>query len=243
MAIETHTLLALGLAVLVGAGAQSTTGIGLAIVLAPVCALLLDGSLVIGTTARLALVVDLALAVRHRSEVDGRTVQAYLLPAAAAVPPGLLLLHVLPPGLLTLLAGVASLVAAAVLLRLPHAAPTTTVPRHRPLRTAGFAAGLMGVTTGLSGPPVALDGVRQQLPAARRTGTLAVFFVGVDLLAVLSNPQAVPTSVAVVLIGAAMVGMAGGHHVATAVGEVRLRTGVLLLVAASALTAIIQALR
>ena len=60
------------LAVATGALAQATTGIGFTLVVVPAAALLLDAGDVLGTVARLGLLVDLVVLWQGRRSFDAR---------------------------------------------------------------------------------------------------------------------------------------------------------------------------
>jgi uncharacterized membrane protein YfcA len=235
-------LLLLVAAVGLAAATQGATGVGFTLVAAPCCALLLQGPDVIGTVARLALVVDVVLVVRHRRELDVHTARTYLWAAAAAVPIAVVAGIVLSSQLLVLGAATVTLAGAGALMiltRRPEGAGVpATVGGPAPRVAAGFAAGFLGVTTGLSGPPVALDAARQRMPAARTRGTLALFFAAVDFLAIVVHRSAVAWQPTALLLVPLALGLLAGQRAVGAVSEGKLRVAMLTLVCAAALGAI-----
>jgi uncharacterized membrane protein YfcA len=219
------------LAVATGALAQATTGIGFTLLVVPAAALFLDAGDVVGTVARLGLVVDLAVVWQGRRGLDLRLAGRYLGPAAAAVPVALLASAVVPERGLVLAAAGATLVGGVLLLR------PEVVGAGRPVG-AGFASGFLGVTIGMPGPPVALDTARQGLSPEATRASLAAFFVAVDLAAAAVHPAAAGAATTAVLVLAAAVGLVGGHHLARRVDGGEVRRGIAALVVAGALAAL-----
>lgn len=230
---------AIAIAVVAGAVAQGTTGVGFTLVVAPVCAIVLAPSLVIGTIARVALVVDVALVVQGRRLVDLRLVGKYLGPALAAVPFAVVAASVIPApalvagvGLATLAGGIAIFAAAT-----PSVGPGVPDQAALPI-VAGFAAGFMGVTTGMSGPPVAIESARRHVPAGQSRATLAVLFTVVDFAAVVANREAVGFGFTAVLVGAAAAGLVAARHLARRMSGRGTRRALATVVVAGALVAL-----
>jgi uncharacterized membrane protein YfcA len=219
------------LAVVTGALAQATTGIGFTLLVVPACALFLDAGDVLGTVARLGLLVDLAVVWQGRHGLDLRLAGRYLGPAALAVPIALVASAAIPERGLVLVAATVTLAGGLLLLR-----PDAVGP-GRPL-AAGFASGFLGVTIGMPGPPVALDTARQGLSPEATRASLAAFFAVVDLTAAIVHPEAAGAGVTALLVVAAVVGLVAGHHVARRVPGHEVRRGIALLVVAGALAAL-----
>ena len=219
------------LAVATGAVAQATTGIGFTLLVVPACALLLDAGDVLGTVARLGLLVDLAVVYQGRHALDLRLAGRYLVPAALAVPVALVASALVPERGLVVAAATVTLAGGILLLR-PDA-----IGRGRPV-AAGFASGFLGVTVGMSGPPVALDTARQGLSADATRASLAAFFAVVDLTAALVHPTAAGAGITALLAAAAVVGLLAGHHLARRVAGDEVRRGIAVLVVAGALAAL-----
>lgn len=255
-------------AVLVGGFAQSVTGFGFALVVAPACALALPGALVVGTVARLAVAVDaLVLAGSHRN-VDRAGVTRLVAPGLCAVPVGLFLTHVVPVSTLVVVGAVATLVvAAAITARTgasswhhltrspagsvgpPTAPPAAACPAGA-RRSAGkgsavgvgFLAGVLGLTSGLSGPPVALHAMLGGRPLAASRGTMAAFFLVVDVSAVLIHPEAASVVKMLVLSAAGLVGILAGGWARGRLDDAVVRLAVVGLVMACASGAMIHCL-
>ncbi|MCU1485760.1 MAG: hypothetical protein JWN67_2506 [Actinomycetia bacterium] len=219
------------LAVATGALAQATTGIGFTLLVVPACALFLDAGDVLGTVARLGLLVDLAVVWHGRRALDLGMAGRYLLPAGAAVPVALVASALVPERGLVVVAATVTLAGGLLLLR-PDA-----VGRGRPV-AAGFASGFLGVTIGMPGPPVALDTARQGLSPEATRASLAAFFAVVDVTAAVVHPAAAGIGVTALLLAGATVGLLAGHHVAHRVPGHEVRRGIAVLVVAGALAAL-----
>lgn len=236
-------ILVLALVVAVGAAAQGTTGVGFSLLVVPIAALVLPTPLVVGTVARIGLVVDVALLVRQGEHVDLADVLAYARPALVALPLAWLAGHLLGDRTLTLVAATGTLVAVALLVRAPAPEPGQRRVGSRAQAAAGFAAGFFGFTTGLSGPPVALHSAYHPRPGDGTPATLAAFFVAVDLAAVALHHRTVGPSPAAALVVAAVGGVLGGTHVARLVPARVLRGALIAVAAGGAVAAIVSLAR
>lgn len=249
----TPAIVVLVAAVAVGAAAQRSTGIGFTLLVAPAAGLALAPATALGTLVRLAVVADLLVIAGERRRLDHRTLRAYLAPAALAVPVGLLVSTAVPPGALVATGAIATLFAAGALARTP--APAALVPatagaapragkrgaRPRPAtHAAGFAAGFFGVTTGMSGPPLALEAATSGRPLAGGRATMAVFFLLVDLAALAAHPHGAGAGLELVLLAALALGVLAGARVATRIGDARVRAALPWLVAAGACAALVR---
>lgn len=236
--------IALLLAVAGGAFAQGATGIGFALVAAPACALALDSAQVMGTVARLAITVDVVLAIRDLRQIDFRVIGNYLWSAPLALPLAIVVSAVLPAPVLITGTALGTLFFVALVMR-PR--PSSTRPSSAGTATtrqvvAGFASGFMGVTTGLSGPPVALEVIRTRRPVVRSRATLALFFAVIDITAAFAHPRAVALGTLLPMVGALIVGLGAGRRLADIVNERLLRLGLAAIVAITALGAIARQL-
>lgn len=220
------------LAVAVGSLAQATTGIGFTLVVVPACALLLDPSDVLGTVARLGLLVDLAVLYQGRRSLDLRHVGGYALPAALAVPAALAASAAVPERGLVGVAAAATMAGGVLLLRQPAVAGA-----GRPV-AAGFASGFLGVTVGMPGPPVAIDSARRGLTPEATRASLAAFFAVLDLAAAVAHPSAVGGGLTALLAAAAAAGLVAGHRVARRADAADLRNALAVLVVAGAAAAL-----
>jgi uncharacterized protein len=238
--VELLAVVVLVAAVVVGAAAQGSTGLGFTLVVAPVFAAVLDPGDAVSTVVRVALAVDLTLVVRHRAEIDLRHAVGYLWPAAGAVPLALLAITMLPGGALVVASALLALGGAAVVALAPAGAPSPAAGRPGRRAAAGFASGFFGVTTGMCGPPVALDTALRHLPPVTTRATLALFFLVVDGAAVALHPGHAELSVVGLLIAVAIAASMAASRLAHRVSPRRLQLGLVAIVAVSASTALVS---
>ncbi|MEU6081919.1 sulfite exporter TauE/SafE family protein [Streptomyces sp. NPDC047108] len=163
------------LAVTVGVAAfvQGTSGLGFALVVAPVAGLLAPGLLPVFLLAAM-IPLNLYVAWRERAAADLRGAGWITAARLAATPLGLVLLQAVPADRLGLLVGAATVLAALVSL----AAPAFTPGRGAWL-AAGAVTGVTETATGVGGPPLAL--VHQHRPPPELRSTVALCFLAGEL--------------------------------------------------------------
>jgi uncharacterized membrane protein YfcA len=163
------TLAVLALTVAAAAFVQGASGLGFALIVAPVAGLLDPGLLpVFVLTAMIPLNVYVAWRERHSLDLRGaRWITAARL---LATPAGLALLWVIPEGDLGTVVGAATVLAAVVSLVTPSFAPGPGA-----YLGAGVVTGLTETATGVGGPPLAL--VYQHRPPGELRATVAVCFL------------------------------------------------------------------
>ncbi|UGY91026.1 sulfite exporter TauE/SafE family protein [Streptomyces gobiensis] len=167
MSTEMTALLALVVAV--AAFVQGTSGLGFALIVAPVAGLL-DPTLVPVFVLATMVPLNLYVVVRERGALDLRGAGWISAARLAATPAGLMLLWAIPQQQLGPVVGVATVLAAAVSL----AAPTFT-PGRAAYLGAGVVTGLTETATGVGGPPLAL--VYQHRPPPELRSTVAMCFL------------------------------------------------------------------
>lgn len=157
------------LAVVVAAFVQGTTGFGFALIVAPVVGLI-EPRLLPVVLLVLMIPLNLYVAGRERSALDGIGAGWVTLGRVAGTIGGLWVLMTIPAGSLNLLIGASTILAALAAL---------AAPPFQPGRAAFLAAGAVtGVTetsTGIGGPPLAL--VFQHRPPPVLRSTVALCFV------------------------------------------------------------------
>ncbi|TMH00904.1 MAG: sulfite exporter TauE/SafE family protein [Betaproteobacteria bacterium] len=169
--MSVQSLLLISAAVMLAAFVQGATGVGFALIVAPVVGLFEPRLLPV---CLLALMVPLNLYVlwRERSRVDRSGAGWITAGRLAGTAGGLWVLVALSPGQLSTFVGVATLAAAVASL---------LAPAFTPARPAYLASGLVtGITetaTGIGGPPLALVYQHQPPPVMRSTVALC-FLVG-----------------------------------------------------------------
>lgn len=237
--VAAWTLVVIALAIAAGAIVQSVVGIGLGLVSAPIIALVAP-ELMPGTLLALGLALPLATLMRSGSDIHwhgfvwampGRLVGTALGAWVVAVVSARTL-------------GVA--VGLVVLLAVVLTARAVTVPITRTsLNVAGFTSGVVGTTSAIGGPPMAL--LYQRRPPAQMRSTMAVFFVaGTSLsllgLALSGNLPRQQMAVGALMLPALLMGAATGEWGQRRLPVERVRPLVLVVSAASAVVLIVRSL-
>lgn len=163
-----------GLVVFVGTLVQGAVGFGMAIVAAPLLALL-DPTLVPVPLLVLGLAYAVLALGREPSDVDWRGVGWALLGRIPGIAVGAVAVARLPARAFAALVAVVVLTAA--VLSVVRWRPRPTPPA---LLAAGVVSGVGGTATSISGPPVAL--LYQDACGARVRATLAAYFVAGSIL-------------------------------------------------------------
>ena len=150
---------------------QGSTGLGFALIVAPVLGLIAPGQLPV-VVLLLMLPLNLYVAWRERSAIDLRSGGWITAGRLAGTLGGLAVLAALSTRHMNLLAGACTIAAAAVTLLLPAFTPAPGV-----YLAAGLITGVTETATGIGGPPLAR--VYQHHPAAVMRSTMALcFFIG-----------------------------------------------------------------
>ncbi|MFV0137871.1 sulfite exporter TauE/SafE family protein [Streptomyces sp. HMX87] len=163
------TLTVLAVTVAVAAFVQGSSGLGFALIVAPVAGML-DPHLVPVFVLASMIPLNLYVAWRERASLDLRGAGWITGARLAATPAGLALLWLIPERSLGVFVGVATVLAAVVSL----AAPAFT-PGRAAYVGAGAVTGLTETATGVGGPPLAL--VYQHRPPAELRSTVAACFL------------------------------------------------------------------
>ncbi|MEU7090086.1 sulfite exporter TauE/SafE family protein [Streptomyces achromogenes] len=163
------TLAVLALTVAVAAFVQGSSGLGFALIVAPVAGIL-DPHLVPVFVLASMIPLNLYVAWRERASLDLRGAGWITGARLAATPAGLAVLWMVPERGLGVFVGVSTVLAAVVSL----AAPAFT-PGRAAYVGAGAVTGLTETATGVGGPPLAL--VYQHRPPAELRSTVAACFL------------------------------------------------------------------
>lgn len=236
---EVVALVLIGVAVLVGSVVQGLVGLGVGLVSAPVVTLLAP-SLMPGTllwmgllTPALTLLVD-----RHDIDWDG---MAWGIPARI---PGTVLGVLLVGWFSHRELGIA--VGAMVLISVLVTWRAVRLPINRgTLVAAGFLSGVGATTTSIGGPPIAV--LYQHQPARRLRSTLAVYFAlgaafSLVALAITGDLTWHQTVVAAVLAPGVPLGLWLARVLHRTLDLRSIRSGVLVVCAASALLLLLRSL-
>ncbi len=178
LGLSVWAILACWLAVFVGATVQSSIGIGLGMIAAPVLALA-DPDFVPSAIVIVVLPMSIAIAWVDRTHIVGRDVGLALVGRV----PGVIVAGIVVAAISDRTLGL--IVAASVLLAV-IASLAGRVFRTTPaaLVAAGAASGFTGTATGVGGPPMAL--VYQRSDAATMRATLSAFFSIGTLLSIIA---------------------------------------------------------
>lgn len=239
LGLDAWTVAALIGAVFVGAAVQSTVGLGVGLVAAPVTALLAP-DLVPGLLLWLSAAMPVVTLVREHDAIDWPGL-VWALPArlpGTAV--GVLIVATLSERAIGLSVGVMVLVAVALTVH------TLEIPVTRTsLVSAGFVSGVTGTATSIGGPPLAL--VYQHRDPRQVRCTLAVYFlagatlslIGLGLAGSLETRELV---LAVALLPVLVVGFAFSKVLRRRVDPGHLRWGILAVCATGAVALVIRSL-
>lgn len=228
-----------GGAVVVGAAVQSSVGLGLGLVAAPIVSMLdptlMPGAVLI-TTALLPM-LTLGAEWRH---IDLRGISWALAGRLAGTIAGVWVVAVLAPRSLAIVVGAMVLVAVLLTVTAVHIRPTP-----RTLSFAGMVSGITGTATSIGGPPIAL--VYQHDPGPRVRSTLGAYFlvgvvVSLGALALGGQLESRDVYAGVVLLPFVLVGFLLARPLRRLVDGHVLRTALLVVVTVSGLVLIVQSL-
>ncbi len=167
--MEISVLIYCAIALAVGCFVQSSIGFGMAIVAAPII-FLFEPRFVPGTITYMGLLLALTNTYQYRRSISYRGLGA----AFAGRVPGTFvagwLLIVMSSAQIAIVLGVGVLLAVVVSLSKVNIQPTT-----KSLFWAGFASGVMGTSTSIGGPPMAL--VLQHAEGSKLRANLSAYFL------------------------------------------------------------------
>jgi uncharacterized membrane protein YfcA len=153
---------------------HGSVGFGMALVAAPLL-ILIDPTLVPAPIIVTALLLLVGMILRERTAVSVSDVAWPVAGCAVGVAAATALLIMIPPDAFLLVFGIALLLIVGVSM-----ARWAGEPTPRLTLAAGFLSGLMGTTTSIGGPPLAL--AYQNASAPRLRTTLSVYFTAGALL-------------------------------------------------------------
>ncbi|MDP9416705.1 MAG: sulfite exporter TauE/SafE family protein [Actinomycetota bacterium] len=231
-------LFLVGAALLVGSVVQGVAGFGVALLAAPVIALvepaLIPVTLLLATSALPVMSV-----VREFGDIDWQGLAWALLGRVPGTALGTWAVVVLSARALAIV--VALVVLAAVALSLVRWQPG---PTPRGLLVAGMASGAFGTSTGIGGPPIALLYQRESGPRIR--ATLAAYFtLGIVMslvaLSIAGRVHRDDVATAAVLLPFLAAGFVLSNPLRRALDRGRTRAAVLTISAASAVALVLRA--
>ncbi|HEY7483112.1 MAG TPA: sulfite exporter TauE/SafE family protein [Streptosporangiaceae bacterium] len=232
-------LIFVGLASVIGAIVQSSVGLGLGLVTAPIMTLLFP-SLMPGALLVVAAILPMLTVAREMRHVDKAGLGWAFGGRLAGTPLGAWVVAAVPSRALGVAVGGMVLVAVGATMW------SGIVPRNPgTLTAAGVLAGTTGTATSIGGPPMALLYQRESGPKVR--STLGVFFtIGALLslftLAVAGQLPSRQVNAGLALTPFVLAGFLLAGPVRRFVDDGRLRVGILIVTSASALTLIVRSL-
>lgn len=221
----------------VGAALQAAVGIGLALLVVPLLALI-DVRLIPGPMLLASVALAVMMAYRGRAAIDRPALALSLVGLCVGTAVGALGLSLVAPDRLTKLFGL--LILAAVLVSL--FGPSVRASRGA-LLAGGGAAGIMGTMVGIHGPPIAL--VFQNAEPAQARAMLGAFFavgyaISVVALAAVGLFGRQELALGLVLLPGVGVGYATAPLLGGFLDRRRLRIFILAISGASALLLLVR---
>jgi uncharacterized membrane protein YfcA len=169
MFIEPSVLIVALIAVVAGSALQSMSGFGLAVIASPIL-VIINPNFLPAPILALGCILSLLNCIRYRQQLHFGNIKLALLARIPGSILGILLLTLLPPIVFAI--GFSLLIIFSVLLTYQR------IDIHhckRNLAIAGFFSGLMGTTTSVGGPPIALVYQNSNLSTLR--AELGLFFL------------------------------------------------------------------
>jgi uncharacterized membrane protein YfcA len=231
------TLVLAALAVVVGAAAQSVSGIGFSLVSGPLLFTVFGAREGVRVGVVLSMVVNAAVLSREHRAVMWRRLVPVLVTALVATPVLAGALSGGHPRLLRAAAG-AVIVVGAALVAAGRTADTGTVGGV----AAGVASATMNVLASAGGPAVAVYAAGARWDPARLRATLQAYFLLLNVVTLLTlGPPRWDAVRGVVLVAALLVGSAVGAVGARRVDPARARSATLALAAAGGAAVVVAA--
>ena len=237
-AVNTWPLIGMMLSVVLAATTQRVTGLGFALVSAPL--LVLASGPVSGVLLAncLSLITNLFVLAQTWRQVDLKRVLLLAIPALCLVPVGQIVARHLPSALLMI--GIGGLVLAALaavrLLR-----RTAVFSGSGGAIAAGALSGFMNVTAGVGGPAMTLYAIGSRWPHYSFVGSMQLYFAMLNTGSIIA--KGLPRLGLMALAGALSalaLGLAFGNLAARRIAPERARAAVLVLAVAGAIGTIVK---
>lgn len=177
MLIDPSLLVIALIAVMAGSALQSMSGLGLAVIASPIL-VLINPNFLPAPILALGCILSLLSCIRYRQQLHFKSIRLALLGRFPGSLLGVSLLVLLPPMFFAVCFSLFILLS--VLLSYKHIS-IGHCPRN--LLIAGFCSGLMGTTTSVGGPPIALVYQNSKVGTAR--AELGLFFLVGTLMSLL----------------------------------------------------------
>ncbi|NYT35912.1 sulfite exporter TauE/SafE family protein [Allopusillimonas soli] len=215
---------------------QGTTGMGFALIVVPVLALV-EPRMIPGALLYLMLPLNAYVAGREFRSIDMRGAGWITLGRFAGTFVGLWILLLLSAYWLNMVVGVSTILAVIASLMAP-----AFTPGRRAFGLTGVVTGITETATGIGGPPLTL--VYQHAPVATLRSTVALCFLVGEIISltvlVLSQSIGWPQlSYALYCLPALLLGMCASHLIHHRINQRFLRKGVLVFALASGIVVIV----
>ncbi len=206
------TLALLAGAIMLGAATQRLTGMGFALVSAPLLVAVLGPLTGVQLLQVFGVLASLLVLAQVWRDAEVRTAVFLLLPALVGIVPGAWLARTLPAPVLAIVVGALVVVALLAVLLTERARIVRGTPG---LVSAGVLSGFMNATAGVGGPAVVLYAVSTQWAHHAFVATIQLYFAALSAasLIALGWPTLDPAAWAVSL-AALVVGLGVGHLLA-----------------------------
>lgn len=231
-------------AVLLGATISGLTGFGFALVIVPVLLLIFEPPTVVVLTSSLAVASGLPIVVQDRSLVRVRMVLPLMIPALVGLVVGVQILTRVDTRYIKLGAGIA-VVLFAVLVARGYVIPGIR-SRIAPL-VAGVSSGILGTSTGMSGPPIVLF-LTERTPEPRVFRASITFYfctmnlIGVGLVARTGEVGWREFGLATALLPISLLGRRFGQYLLFQIDQSQFRSVTLALLILTGSSGVITAL-
>lgn len=229
----------LALAVFVGAATQRLTGLGFALVAAPMLVLVAGPLQGVLLSNALSLVINVVLAVMLRRDIDVRRAVLLAIPALIVVPIGAWVAARMSPALLSMMIGGLVVVALSAVV----SAPGLRVRAGRGAAIgAGAASGFMNVTAGVGGPALSLYAIATRWHGAGFVASAQLYFALLNAGSLIAKGELphLGTAGLVACTAGLVVGAVTGHLLAPHVAPSRVRQAIIVLAFAGALATVVR---
>jgi len=164
-----------------GACLQGLSGFGYSLFSLPLLVLLMPASSAVPVLSVTSIFLNLLVLIRTRRHLDLRWMAPLLVSGAAGILPGVWVLRMADPGTMRVAIGAIVVMASAAMLL----GIRLRLARERlAMVAAGLLSGALNGATTFSGPPVILLLANQRVPRHRFRGSLAAYFLALNILAV-----------------------------------------------------------
>ena len=243
MLVTTAQLIVVGTAVFVAAFMQIVSGFGFSLLSVPLMTLAIEPKIAVVVASLTSIFVTTWQAIHSRNEADRQLVRKMTTGAYVGMPLGLLVFITVDDNVLRLMLGVAVLIAVVLLafrINLHHSGPHLDYG-------AGFVSGVLSTSLSTNGPPLVFALQARQLSAVTFRATISTVFAlcnigGLTLFLVSGKITRDGLVAAAVTVPALLLGQLLGFPIRKHIHGERFRWLVLIMLAAAATSAIVNAL-